>query len=136
MSIQPAMSNSVLLDIRDGVARVTLNRPERNNALDLEIANAFASAVEMIAGDPTVRVALLTGVGRCFCVGGDVVKFSQDPKNLASQLDELLAILNAALLTWANLPVPTVSALNGPLVVEALALRSARTSCLPPNRQS
>ncbi|MES2104732.1 MAG: enoyl-CoA hydratase-related protein [Pseudomonadota bacterium] len=115
MSIQPAMSEPVLLDIDDGVARVSLNRPARNNALDLEIAKAFASAVEMIADDPTVRVALLTGVGRCFCVGGDVVRFSRDLGNLAPQLDELLTILNAALLTWAGLPVPTVSALNGPL---------------------
>ncbi|GGD00620.1 enoyl-CoA hydratase/isomerase family protein [Undibacterium terreum] len=115
MSVQPVISESVLLDIQDGVARISLNRPMRNNALDLESARSFLSAVDMIADDPTVRVALLTGVGRCFCVGGDVVKFSQDPESLASQLDALLGILNTALLTWTNLPLPTVSAVNGPL---------------------
>ena len=63
---------------RDGpIARLTLNRPERRNALDPELAGALASAIEAASGDPDVRVIVLTGAGSAFCAG--------------ARLDDLLA---------------------------------------------
>ena len=54
-----------------GIARITLARPEASNSVDMAAARAFGEAVDQ-AGDPAVRVVLLTGEGKRFCAGGDV----------------------------------------------------------------
>ena len=107
------MSEPVLLDSRNGIARITLNRAERGNTLDMESAAAFNTAVSTIANDATVRAVLLTGAGRIFCAGGDITSFVSAGENLGQMIDELLGILNGAMLKLATLPVPVVSALNG-----------------------
>jgi 2-(1,2-epoxy-1,2-dihydrophenyl)acetyl-CoA isomerase len=109
------MSEPILLDSRNGIARITLNRPERGNTLDLELAVAFNNAINAIANDPSVRAVLLTGAGRIFCAGGDITSFVSAGENLAQMIDDLLGILNGAMLKLATLPVPVVSALNGPV---------------------
>lgn len=67
------MSNAPLnLDIADGVAVLTLNRPDARNALSAELKDAFAAAVPAVARDPAVRAVILTGAGGAFCAGGDL----------------------------------------------------------------
>ena len=64
---------SVLLyDIRDGIATITLNRPERRNAFTLEMIELWANALRDAATNDAVRVVVVTGAGRAFCSGGDV----------------------------------------------------------------
>ncbi len=58
--------------VDDGVLRVTLNRPSRMNAVKTETLDAVADAFEKYADDASVRVAVLTGVGRAFCSGADL----------------------------------------------------------------
>ncbi|HWM00444.1 MAG TPA: enoyl-CoA hydratase-related protein, partial [Nocardioidaceae bacterium] len=62
----------VLYDVTDGVARITLNRPDAMNALDMAIKEALKAAVDRAGADPDVRVVVLTGSGRSFCVGQDL----------------------------------------------------------------
>src|SRR5437879_1038230 len=63
----------VLLEIRDGVAEITLNRPEKLNALTPEMVVRLADAWDEIEGDPQLRVVILTGAGdRGFCAGADL----------------------------------------------------------------
>jgi enoyl-CoA hydratase len=65
--------NSVVLEKHEaGVATLTLNRPERLNALNNELAVALNDALVRIAGDTNIHVVVLTGAGRAFCAGGDV----------------------------------------------------------------
>src|SRR5687767_8750775 len=67
------MSESVLVETgEDGVALVTLNRPESRNPLDPEVQDALVAAVLRLDADPAVRVAILTGAGSAFSAGGNV----------------------------------------------------------------
>jgi len=67
-----APDEAVLLDLTDGVATVTLNRPDAMNALDIPTKNLLLATLVRVAEDPAVRCVVLTGVGRAFCVGQDL----------------------------------------------------------------
>ena len=62
----------VLIAIERGIARVTLNRPDRLNALDHDLAVALATTFEGLERDPTLRAVTLMGAGRAFMAGGDI----------------------------------------------------------------
>src|ERR1700712_574458 len=62
----------VLLEVADGVATITLNRPEAMNSLDIATKEALLAAVRQGADDPPGRCVVLTGTGRAFCVGQDL----------------------------------------------------------------
>lgn len=66
------MADSVLYEVAEGLATVTLNRPDAMNALDTATKNALRDALREAAGDEAVRAVLLTGKGRAFCVGQDL----------------------------------------------------------------
>lgn len=72
---------SVKFDVSEGVARVTLNRPERMNAVDSATEAALGEAWNTIDLDPAIRCAVLTGVGRAFCAGADMKE--DGPEGLA-----------------------------------------------------
>lgn len=103
----------VVLDIQDRIARLTLNRPDLGNALDVATAEAFKLAVARIAADPGVRVVVLTGAGKRFCVGGDIASFASDLDGLADNIARILGPLNEALELLAGLPAVVVTGLNG-----------------------
>lgn len=63
---------TVLLSTTEGVATITLNRPEVLNALNLSTSEALAKAIQSCKDDDNVRAVLLTGAGRGFCAGGDM----------------------------------------------------------------
>ena len=62
----------VRLDVRDGVATITLDRPDAMNSLDVATKEALLAALRQVADDPAVRCVVLTGTGRAFCVGQDL----------------------------------------------------------------
>ena len=64
--------DTVLLEVRDGVAHLTLNRPEAANGIDADLARDLLTAVSAITLDDRARVVLLSGKGPRFCGGGDV----------------------------------------------------------------
>jgi enoyl-CoA hydratase/carnithine racemase len=64
--------NCLLYEVKDGVATLTLNRPERMNALGDTLREDFLDAITRSAADPDVRVMIITGAGKAFCAGGDV----------------------------------------------------------------
>jgi 2-(1,2-epoxy-1,2-dihydrophenyl)acetyl-CoA isomerase len=66
-----AKSDAILLDVKDGIGTVTLNRPERLNALDVPAIDALVEALDHIAAAPAARVVVLAGNGRAFCAGAD-----------------------------------------------------------------
>jgi len=63
---------TIILDIAEGIATLTLNRPERKNALDLSIRDEISDAVAKLRSDDAVRALILTGAGGDFCAGGDI----------------------------------------------------------------
>ncbi|MBB5273585.1 enoyl-CoA hydratase/isomerase family protein [Quisquiliibacterium transsilvanicum] len=111
----------VLWSVENGVGRITLNRPERANAVGLESSRALAAAIDaVVAAAP--RVVVLTGRGRLFCAGGDIGEFVADQENMAGLIDDILAPLHPALLRLATMPAPVITAVNGPLGGAGIAL--------------
>ncbi|WGS20121.1 MULTISPECIES: crotonase/enoyl-CoA hydratase family protein [unclassified Bradyrhizobium] len=75
------MSTPILLDIVDGIALITLNRPERLNALSYQLIDHLMAALDRIEGDAAVRAVILTGAGeRAFSAGADIHEFSESVK--------------------------------------------------------
>jgi enoyl-CoA hydratase len=71
------MSDAILLDIKDGIALITLNRPQRLNALNYELIDRLMAALDSIEIEPGVRAVILTGAGeRAFSAGADIHEFS------------------------------------------------------------
>jgi methylglutaconyl-CoA hydratase len=119
------MSASVLSVVRAGVAHVTLNRPEKRNALDRATIAALSLELQRCADDPAVRVVQLTGAGEVFCAGADLGEMqaqarANEADNLehAERLAAMLAILDA-------LPKPTLARVNGDGYGGALGLLGA-----------
>ena len=106
----------VLTESRGDVRILTLNRPDKLNAADLEMQRALLERLEEIAADGSVRGIVVTGAGRAFCAGGDYALI----KELAAHnetLHEELSRINAAMLPGLlELDIPVVAAVNGPAV--------------------
>src|SRR4051794_6265826 len=102
----------------DGVARVTLDRPEKRNALSIELRVELADALAAEAADPAVRCLVLTGAGSAFCAGMDVTQFGGD----RAHKQQLVETSERLFETLARLPVPAVAAVNGPAVAGGFAL--------------
>ena len=102
----------------DGVARITLNRPEKRNALSLVLREELADALEREAADDAIRCVVLTGAGTAFCSGMDVTQFGGDRPHK----ERIVATSTRLFSTLAQLPVPVVAAVNGPAVAGGFAL--------------
>ncbi len=71
------MSDAVLVEIKDGIVLITLNRPEKLNALNYDLIDRLMAALDWIEGEPAVRAVILTGAGeRAFSAGADIHEFS------------------------------------------------------------
>ena len=105
---------SDVLDVRveDGLAVVTLQRPDALNALNMELKVALADWLRSVRFDDSVRAVLLTGAGRAFCAGGDLSEMDPDrsPHEARMRQDQLL---RTVILPLAQLPKPVVAAVNG-----------------------
>jgi 2-(1,2-epoxy-1,2-dihydrophenyl)acetyl-CoA isomerase len=106
----------------DGVARITLNRPEVGNAIDLPMAQALLEAAIVCDADPDIRCVLLTGAGRFFCTGGDVAAFADAGPQLPVFLKEITDYLHAAMGRLMRMPKPLVTAINGPAAGAGIGL--------------
>ncbi|CAA9352369.1 MAG: Enoyl-CoA hydratase [uncultured Nocardioidaceae bacterium] len=121
MTPQPAAAPAspadgpVLFAVADGVATITLNRPDAMNSLDTDTKVALREAVQAAAGDPAVRCVVLTGTGKAFCVGQDLKEHASILRG--SSADELFATVpehyNPIVTALATMPKPVVAALNG-----------------------
>jgi len=73
---------NILVEKRDGIAIITFNRPEKLNAVSLEMRSEFLDALDELEVDDEVRVVIVTGTGRAFCAGADISEFEMDPVKL------------------------------------------------------
>lgn len=71
-------TDHVLYDLTDGIATITLNRPDRRNAMSVPMIERLGELLAQTDEDPAVRALVLTGAGRAFCAGGDVQQFDAD----------------------------------------------------------
>ena len=109
------MTEPVRYELSDGVATITLNRPDAMNGLDIATKEALLDAVRAAEQDAAVRCVVLTGSGRAFCVGQDLKEHisilqSSDAESLFRTVEEHYNPIVTAL---ATMPKPVVAAVNG-----------------------
>jgi len=109
--------DTLLFERREAVAHVTLNRPDRLNALNRALITDLANAAAAVDSDRSIRAVVLSGSGRAFCSGADLMgeDLLGDPKrsrgeNIAASLREYF---NPMVIAWNDLKVPVVVAVNG-----------------------
>jgi len=109
---------TILFEVTSGVARLTLNRPDRLNSFNTdmhaEVRAALASLGDDAGGTPKARVLIVTGAGRGFCAGQDLGDRSVAPGGKAVDLgDSIEKHYKPLILTLRNLPMPVIAAVNG-----------------------
>lgn len=108
------MTDVLIVNRDEGVATITLNRPESMNSLSVELKQALIEALAELGADQSVRALVLTGAGRGFCVGQDLREHqallaARDP----SPLHTVVEHYNPIITSLAEMPKPVVAAVNG-----------------------
>lgn len=110
----------LIYDVSDGIATVTLNRPEQRNALSRAMVNELVHALTAVRDDADVRCLVLTGAGKVFCAGGDLAAFKEEKPTALRHFEngamaELLGLL-------PKLGKPSICAANGPILAGGTGL--------------
>ena len=100
------------LDIESGLATITLDRPEKRNALSAELISDLEGVLEVVKGDDSVRVLTLRGEGKSFCAGMDLQGVLDDAAKMAGMLHGL----SRAMAAIRRLAVPTIASVQGAAV--------------------
>ena len=129
------MTDQLLETFDDGVATLTMNRPEARNALTTQMQADLGEAINRLAGDPKVRVVVLTGAGAAFCAGGDVKGFAADTSRGGDakpgggfNMEQRVAGLRRAMemvKVLHEMPKPTLAVIPGPAAGAGLSLALA-----------
>lgn len=99
--------------VKDRVATITMNRPDRYNALSLRMMQEFLEVVMACDEDREVRAVILTGAGPAFCSGGDVKEFVESLESLPLHLKRLTTSFHSAISRISRMPKPVIAAVNG-----------------------
>lgn len=104
----------ILFHVQDGIARLTLNRPDKLNSFIAAMHEEIRHALAAVQADPAIRVLLLTGAGRAFCAGQDLADPSMALGHLQPDIGAVVEQhYKPLILTLQNLRVPTVAVVNG-----------------------
>ena len=112
------MADPIVVERHEHIATVRLNRPDKHNAIDKAMFEAFIDVGKSLAADRSLRAVVLTGTGPNFCAGIDLSMFAMnennfDPQTLAPREDSLANYYQSAAYVWRELPVPVIAALHG-----------------------
>jgi 2-(1,2-epoxy-1,2-dihydrophenyl)acetyl-CoA isomerase len=122
------MSADLIEHVKDGVAVLTLNRPDRLNAMSRPMLDALLEALPRLAEDPAVGVVVLAGAGRGFCAGGDVKAMAEGTELGGQTMEEKAQALRSRMETsrWLHeMPKPTIAMMRGPAAGAGLSLAMA-----------
>jgi 2-(1,2-epoxy-1,2-dihydrophenyl)acetyl-CoA isomerase len=109
-----AAYETIQFELADGIARLTLNRPDRLNSFNVQMHDEVREALARVQGDADCRVLVLTGAGRGFCAGQDLSDRAVAPGSAAPDLGESIEKRYKPLvLTLRGLPKPVIAAVNG-----------------------
>jgi 2-(1,2-epoxy-1,2-dihydrophenyl)acetyl-CoA isomerase len=107
-------TSEILTDVRDRVATLTLNRPEKLNAVNMQLLAEAAEVLKKWSRDPEIGAIVVTGSGRAFCAGGDVGMMARegDASTLEQKIDGLRDMQEISWLLYSS-PKVTVASVNG-----------------------
>ena len=129
-------SDTLLFDLTDRVAVITLNRPAVRNALNRELGQALMEALQRVRTDEDIRVVVLTGAGRTFCAGADLKERAQSGRAADASVASVIEASRAA--SFARLPMekPLIAAIDGYCLAAGfeLALTCDLRICTPEAR--
>lgn len=103
---------TVQVDVEDGLATVTLNRPEALNALNMQLKEELAAVLRVLADATEVRAVLLTGAGRAFSTGGDIKQMDPD-RGTETTRRRMAKLTREVVIPLARLDKPVIAAVNG-----------------------
>ncbi|HNJ41891.1 MAG TPA: enoyl-CoA hydratase-related protein [Acidobacteriota bacterium] len=104
----------ILLTIESSIATITLNRPEKFNALAGDMREQLLSAIRTVRDDEAARVLIITGAGKAFCAGGDVLAMYQtQQENQVDRISSWLELGGDIVQSLRHLPKPVIAAVNG-----------------------
>ncbi|WP_181312373.1 enoyl-CoA hydratase/isomerase family protein [Nocardioides campestrisoli] len=109
----------------DGVALLTLDNPDRRNAMSDQMTEAWVGAIDELAADRSVRAVVVTGEGSAFSSGGDLGWLASEPDAGVDRLRDRMLPFYRSWLTIRRLEVPTIAAINGPAIGAGLCLALA-----------
>src|SRR6476661_11015117 len=120
------MEEHLIETIQQGVATLTLNRPDRLNALSAPIMEGLLEALPRLANDSAVGAVVLTGAGRAFCAGGDVKRMAAEtaPRSSEEDVARLRSRMEVSRLLH-EIPKVTIAMVNGPAAGAGLAMALA-----------
>lgn len=120
--------SAVLLELTEGVATITLNRPEQRNAMSADLLTTFGEHIAKLRGDSDVRAVVITGTGKSFCTGADMSALADIAKRMGddeAHRAHAMRELYASFLVVETLEVPVIAAINGHAVGGGLGLALA-----------
>ena len=120
------MPHELIETVSDRVATLTLNRPDRLNALSTPMLDGLLEALPRLAADANIAVVVLTGAGRGFCAGGDVKSMAEGSSRLGAQdaVERLRGRMEVSRLLH-EIAKPTIAMVNGPAAGAGFALALA-----------
>src|SRR5437870_1154911 len=122
------MTQELLEIAKDGVAILTMNRPDRLNAFSLAMLDAMQEALPRLARDPDIGVVVVTGAGRAFCAGGDVKAMAEGREAEGTTLEEKAQALRSRMEVsrWLHeMPKPTIAMVRGAAAGAGLSIALA-----------
>jgi 2-(1,2-epoxy-1,2-dihydrophenyl)acetyl-CoA isomerase len=119
------MSDTVLYSVAEGVATITLNRPQVQNALDGQMIVELRAVCERAADDATARAVVLRGAGPAFLAGGDVAFFRTNLARMPALVREGGPELNHAILALRRAPKPVLASVHGAVAGAGVSLMAA-----------
>ncbi|MFT4305857.1 MAG: enoyl-CoA hydratase/isomerase family protein [Microbacterium sp.] len=112
------MSDTILLEVRDGLARLTLNRPGSLNAVDVEMGIRWRDLAHEVTADPAVGAVILDAAGPAFCAGGDVIAMSAGGVGIT----RIAHVIHDGIRTLVESNIPVVAAVQGAVAGGGLGL--------------
>ncbi len=113
---------AISFELREGIAHLTLNRPDAANSINLELSQELYDALLRCDEDPAVHAVLLSGSGKMFCAGGDLKAFATHHDDLGAHLKLLTHFIHGAVSLMARMDAPVITAVNGTVAGGGLGL--------------
>ncbi|HZY30190.1 MAG TPA: enoyl-CoA hydratase/isomerase family protein, partial [Candidatus Methylomirabilis sp.] len=111
--------------VKGHVATITMNRPDRYNALSLRMIEEFLEVISACEENPEIRAVILTGAGTAFCAGGDVKEFVDRLEAISQHLRRLLTSFHGAISRMNRMSKPVIAAVNGVAAGAGMSLAMA-----------